>query len=103
MYLITHRWRDVKLRAFENADHRTYVDLKVKNINHKHIKSQSSLTLQENVIFFTGQMEDAGSHSKYITAAKKRRAGATRTARQSVEGIRVLVAAPRETSGERST
>lgn len=23
------RWRDVKLRAFENADHRTYVDLKV--------------------------------------------------------------------------
>lgn len=23
------RWRDVKLRAFEDADHRTYVDLKV--------------------------------------------------------------------------
>lgn len=23
------RWRDVKLRSFENADHRTYVDLKV--------------------------------------------------------------------------
>jgi hypothetical protein len=23
------RWRDVKLRCFENADHRTYVDLKV--------------------------------------------------------------------------
>ncbi|XP_019419675.1 PREDICTED: telomere repeat-binding protein 3-like isoform X1 [Lupinus angustifolius] len=26
----TGRWRDVKLRAFENADHRTYVDLKDK-------------------------------------------------------------------------
>jgi hypothetical protein len=25
----TGRWRDVKLRAFEDADHRTYVDLKV--------------------------------------------------------------------------
>lgn len=24
------RWRDVKLRSFENADHRTYVDLKVR-------------------------------------------------------------------------
>ena len=24
------RWRDVKLRAFDNAKHRTYVDLKVK-------------------------------------------------------------------------
>lgn len=24
------RWRDVKMRAFENADHRTYVDLKVR-------------------------------------------------------------------------
>jgi hypothetical protein len=23
------RWRDVKIHAFENADHRTYVDLKV--------------------------------------------------------------------------
>lgn len=23
------RWRDVKLRAFDNAKHRTYVDLKV--------------------------------------------------------------------------
>ncbi|KAE8712084.1 Telomeric DNA binding protein 1, putative isoform 2 [Hibiscus syriacus] len=26
----TGRWRDIKLRAFVNADHRTYVDLKVK-------------------------------------------------------------------------
>ncbi|KAL7146954.1 hypothetical protein ABFS83_06G076500 [Erythranthe nasuta] len=26
----TGRWRDVKMRAFENADHRTYVDLKDK-------------------------------------------------------------------------
>ncbi|KAE8670748.1 Telomeric DNA binding protein 1, putative isoform 2 [Hibiscus syriacus] len=26
----TGRWRDIKLRAFENADHRTYVDLKDK-------------------------------------------------------------------------
>lgn len=26
----TGRWRDVKLCAFENADHRTYVDLKDK-------------------------------------------------------------------------
>lgn len=34
IYMVSHdasfcRWRDVKLRAFENADHRTYVDLKV--------------------------------------------------------------------------
>jgi hypothetical protein len=28
--LTSCRWRDVKLRAFENADHRTYVDLKVR-------------------------------------------------------------------------
>lgn len=26
----TGRWRDIKMRAFENADHRTYVDLKDK-------------------------------------------------------------------------
>lgn len=26
------RWRDVKLRAFEQAKHRTYVDLKVGRI-----------------------------------------------------------------------
>lgn len=26
------RWRDVKLRAFDNAKHRTYVDLKVRNL-----------------------------------------------------------------------
>ncbi|CAN8236527.1 unnamed protein product [Cochlearia groenlandica] len=25
----TGRWRDVKLRSFENTSHRTYVDLKV--------------------------------------------------------------------------
>ncbi|XP_020548885.1 telomere repeat-binding protein 3 isoform X2 [Sesamum indicum] len=29
----TGRWRDVKMLAFENADHRTYVDLKVRNIS----------------------------------------------------------------------
>lgn len=29
MFLLTCRWRDVKLRAFDNAKHRTYVDLKV--------------------------------------------------------------------------
>ena len=29
----SHRWRDVKLRAFEDADHRTYVDLKVNTPN----------------------------------------------------------------------
>lgn len=29
MMLHCFRWRDVKLRAFEDADHRTYVDLKV--------------------------------------------------------------------------
>ncbi|KAJ9684280.1 hypothetical protein PVL29_016659 [Vitis rotundifolia] len=28
----TGRWRDVKLRAFDNAKHRTYVDLKVRNL-----------------------------------------------------------------------
>ena len=27
--LLSSRWRDVKLRAFDNAKHRTYVDLKV--------------------------------------------------------------------------
>lgn len=29
MVFIIFRWRDVKLRAFDNAKHRTYVDLKV--------------------------------------------------------------------------
>nr|2QHB_A Chain A, Telomere binding protein TBP1 [Nicotiana glutinosa]2QHB_B Chain B, Telomere binding protein TBP1 [Nicotiana glutinosa] len=29
-HLGTGRWRDVKMRAFDNADHRTYVDLKDK-------------------------------------------------------------------------
>lgn len=28
-YCFGNRWRDVKLRAFEQAKHRTYVDLKV--------------------------------------------------------------------------
>lgn len=28
------RWRDVKLRAFDDAKHRTYVDLKVENFCH---------------------------------------------------------------------
>lgn len=28
MFSLIHRWRDVKLRAFDNAKHRTYVDLK---------------------------------------------------------------------------
>lgn len=27
------RWRDVKMRAFDNADHRTYVDLKVRSLS----------------------------------------------------------------------
>ena len=27
--LLFHRWRDVKLRSFDDASHRTYVDLKV--------------------------------------------------------------------------
>lgn len=30
--LLFCRWRDVKLRAFDNAKHRTYVDLKVWNL-----------------------------------------------------------------------
>ncbi|KAL1545139.1 tryptophan synthetase [Salvia divinorum] len=30
----TGRWRDVKLRAFDNAKHRTYVDLKWKTLVH---------------------------------------------------------------------
>lgn len=30
------RWRDVKMRAFEDADHRTYVDLKVPTICYTH-------------------------------------------------------------------
>lgn len=29
MAFLICRWRDVKLRAFDNAKHRTYVDLKV--------------------------------------------------------------------------
>ncbi|MQM00076.1 hypothetical protein Taro_032812 [Colocasia esculenta] len=33
----TGRWRDVKLRAFDNANHRTYVDLKVS----KHLASRT--------------------------------------------------------------
>lgn len=28
----SYRWRDIKIRAFEDADHRTYVDLKVRNL-----------------------------------------------------------------------
>ena len=31
MLKILCRWRDVKMRAFDNAKHRTYVDLKVRN------------------------------------------------------------------------
>lgn len=29
---VIYRWRDVKLRAFDNAKHRTYVDLKVRSL-----------------------------------------------------------------------
>ncbi|CAH9129155.1 unnamed protein product [Cuscuta epithymum] len=32
----TGRWRDVKLRAFDNAKHRTYVDLKICRTSGKH-------------------------------------------------------------------
>lgn len=31
MLIFSFRWRDVKMRAFDNAKHRTYVDLKVRN------------------------------------------------------------------------
>lgn len=34
MVILFCRWRDVKLRAFDNAKHRTYVDLKVRTILH---------------------------------------------------------------------
>ena len=32
----TCRWRDVKFHAFDNAKHRTYVDLKV-SVSYKHL------------------------------------------------------------------
>lgn len=32
MVLSICRWRDVKMRAFDNAKHRTYVDLKVMSL-----------------------------------------------------------------------
>lgn len=32
MVLLICRWRDVKMRAFDNAKHRTYVDLKVTSL-----------------------------------------------------------------------
>jgi hypothetical protein len=31
---ISCRWRDVKLRAFDNAKHQTYVDLKVLTVTY---------------------------------------------------------------------
>ena len=35
----SNRWRDVKLRSFDDASHRTYVDLKVYNtLNLSHYK-----------------------------------------------------------------
>jgi hypothetical protein len=32
MVLLICRWRDVKMRALDNAKHRTYVDLKVMSL-----------------------------------------------------------------------
>ncbi|XP_029128740.1 telomere repeat-binding protein 2 isoform X2 [Cajanus cajan] len=42
----TGRWRDVKLRAFDNAKHRTYVDLKCR-INGKHWCTQQGYPLSK--------------------------------------------------------
>lgn len=47
--LLFCRWRDVKLRAFDHAKHRTYVDLKVWNFSSfLHINVQSQFDLQKH-------------------------------------------------------
>jgi hypothetical protein len=42
------RWRDVKIHAFENADHRTYVDLKVVGF----LEHNPFLSLHEDLLLF---------------------------------------------------
>lgn len=53
LHLFHYRWRDVKLRAFENAKHRTYVDLKV-SLNLVSVKSRGCLafSVTERPAFF---------------------------------------------------
>lgn len=44
------RWRDVKLRAFDNAKHRTYVDLKVRRVtlyDHRHLHHHDLVVVQD--------------------------------------------------------
>lgn len=57
------RWRDVKLRAFENADHRTYVDLKVSYFIFSYIIQDPFSVLFEA---FAQTTDMSGCHSKYI-------------------------------------
>lgn len=45
------RWRDVKLCAFENADHRTYVDLKVKTCFVYHLSKMFTTSFELLMIY----------------------------------------------------
>ncbi|CAI0393081.1 unnamed protein product [Linum tenue] len=60
----TGRWRDVKVRAFDHAKHRTYVDLKA------------------SFVMLFGQVENTGAHGKNIPTTKEGRASTPRTAGQ---------------------
>jgi hypothetical protein len=39
VFVFFFRWRDVKIRAFDNAKHRTYVDLKVTELCNRFLKT----------------------------------------------------------------
>ena len=45
VFFVSHRWRGVKLFAFENAKHKTYVDLKVRGLFVVDIKVVHSIAI----------------------------------------------------------
>lgn len=75
----TGRWRDVKIRAFDNANHRTYVDLKVHYIftSISKIETHWLSTIIPSIQCFelTGQMEDIGAHGEDNTSTEERGTG----------------------------
>ncbi|KAL5973346.1 hypothetical protein ACLOJK_029996 [Asimina triloba] len=100
----TGRWRDVKLRAFENAKHRTYVDLKRgvsllegvgMSVALGRLRFMCLFPGAEGAIFSTREIL-----SKNFTSAKKRRAGSAGALRPGPLGPCLLVAASSKTSSE---
>ena len=86
--IVCYRWRDVKLHAFPQAKHRTYVDLKVRFVPNKHICMEelgkamiSSLTTNCIISFFWLMNRINGRHW-YIQQALHHTSGEEKLSRR---------------------